>query len=567
MHDGPLAKLWPLLCLAACQTTGGSSDPVTADGGGGRNVVDARVEAGVDAVPPLLDAAGEDPDAAPDAGAGDLGPDADLVCAAGLPQCADRYTPAVCNEDGTGFDLLEPCPSGAGCRGGECVSECLLAGKDPSYIGCTYWSVDLDNYPDPFGDPSAVPHAVVVSNPSAGEALVTVETMADIDLPGGNEFAVPAGEVRVYTFPRLDVDGSSISNHSFRLRASWPVVMYQFNPLNNEGVASNDASLLLPAETLGREYLVLSWPTAPIPEVFMLPPQHGYLTVVATSQGTTTVSVELSARTGAGPEIPSLEPGMAHEFELEQFDVLSLEADGSNIFDIQDLTGSIVTASQPVAVFGGHEEAVVGEGCCAEHLEQQMFPVETLGSRYLAARAETRDGPGDIWRIVAARDNTTVATVPPQNGGAGMFTLNRGEWREIDTADSFEVIADGAVQVGQYLRSQEDTGDHIGDPALILAVPVGQFRSDYAVLTPADYAENWLSVMRPAGVEVVLDGAAIPDGVFQAFGTDDYELAWVEVEEGPHTVQSEAPFGLSAYGYSGAVSYGYPAGLDLRTSE
>jgi len=443
------------------------------------------------------------------------------------------------------------------------VSECTLRGKDPTYIGCTYWSVDLDNYPDPFGDPSAVPHAVVVANPSSELARVTVSTRANVRL-AADAFEVPPGEVRVYTFPRLDVDGTGITNHSFKLEASWPVVVYQFNPLNNEGVASNDASLLLPAGTLGREYLVMSWPTVPIPPQFGLPPQHGYLTVVATSQGTTTVTVEPSALVEPGGEIPALAAGAAHEFELEQFEVLNLEADGSNLFAVQDLTGSIVTANQPVAVFGGHEEATVGDGCCAEHLEQQMFPVETLGAHYLAARAETREGPGDVWRILAARDGTSVSTVPPQPG-AGMVVLGRGEWVEIDTADSFEIVADAPVLVGQYLRSQEDTGDFIGDPALILAVPVAQFRSDYVILTPADYQEDWLTVVRPVGATVELDGAPLADAAFVAFGTGDFEMAWIAVEDGPHTVLGDAPFGLSAYGYSGAVSYGFPAGLDLRT--
>ncbi len=556
-----------LLLLLGCQPTSSGSDPESRDVGGGA-LGDAATDGGglADQGRPLDGETAPTPDAltdaAPDGAPADAGADGPEGCVPGLPSCADRYTPARCNDDGTGLDLLEPCPSGAACLGGECSSECLLGRKDPSYIGCTYWSLDLDNYPDPIGNPAAVPHAVVVGNPSAADAHVQVTTMADVQLPA-DSFDVPSGGVSVYTFPRLDVDGTSISDHSFRLESDWPVVAYQFNPLNNEGVASNDASLLLPAETLGREYLVLTWPTTPIPEGFGLPPQHGYLTVLATSPGTTTVTVELSALVEAGPEIAALEPG-EHVFELEQFQVLNLEADGSSLFAVQDLTGSIVTASQPVAVFGGHEEAVVGEGCCAEHLEEQMFPVETLGTHYLAARAEPRDGPGDIWRIVAARDGTMVNTIPPQPG-AGMVVLDRGAWIEVDTDASFEVMSDQPVLVGQYLRSQEDTGDHIGDPALILAVPVGQFRADYVLLTPAGYAEDWLTVMRQSDVVVELDGVPIPDEAFTRFGTGLFEMAWVAVADGPHTLRSERSFGLSAYGYSAAVSYGFPAGLDLRT--
>ncbi len=556
----------PLLVFA-CTPLSSSGDgdpgdtgtvPEDTDGGGG------------DAASP--DAAAPDA-AAPDAAAldgplGDAPPPGDGgidgaagPCEVHAPFCVDRYSFSVCDPE-TGREVVEPCPSGAGCMDGQCTSECLLGLKDPSYIGCAYWSVDLDNYPDPFGDPAAVPHAVVIANPSAGEALVTIETMADVQLPNP-ELHVPPGEVGIYTFPRLDVDGTGITNHSFRLSSSWPVVALQFNPLNNEGVASNDGSLLLPEENLGREYLVVSWPTTPIPEEFGLPPQHGYLTVVATRPGVTTVRVTPAGNVNAGEDLEAMEAGEEHSFDLQQFEVLNLEAAGDNLFAPQDLTGSIVEATQPVAVFGGHEEAVVGDGCCAEHLEQQMFPVETLGGHYLAAKAESRGGPGDVWRILAVADDTTILTIPAQ-GNDGLFRLNRGEWREIDTGDSFEVAADKPVYVAQYLRSQEDTGDFIGDPALILAVPTSQFRSDYVVLTPADYAEDWLTVMRPAGVEVQLDGAPIPNDAFSAFGSGDWEMAWVRVDDGTHRLSADQPFGLTAYGYSAAVSYGFPAGLDLR---
>ena len=59
-------------------------------------------------------------------------------------------------------------------------------------------------------------------------------------------------------FPRLDIDGTGIFDRAFKISSTQPVIVYQFNPLNNEGVASNDASLLLPKEGLGREYVALS---------------------------------------------------------------------------------------------------------------------------------------------------------------------------------------------------------------------------------------------------------------------------------------------------------------------
>jgi hypothetical protein len=503
------------------------------------------------------------PEDAPNCLAGECTSD---ICIPGETVCIDRDTEAVCDEEGEGYSDERPCPEGSLCVNGRCLSGCDLSEKFPSYIGCKYWSLDLDQYNDPFGDPSAVPHAVVISNPSDREATVTIRTDNQSVTPTPSEVQVPAGGVEVYTFPRLDVDGTGISDRAFFLQSSWPVVMYQFNPLNNEGVASNDASLLLPSESLGREYVAMSWPTTPIPEILMLPPQHGYITLVAVRPGRTHITLELSADVGGGSNVPFMEAGTIQTFTLRQGQVLNLEADGSDLFGgLQDLTGTTILADQPIAVFGGHEEAVVGDGCCAEHLEQQLFPFESWGQLYLAVQSETRGGSQDVWRVVAARDNTIVETVPPQ-ANAGSFTLNRGEWREIQTGQSFEITANQPVMVGQYLQSQELTGDGIGDPAFILAVPIERLRDNYTVLTPADYAEDWLTIIRPAGAAITFDGQPVT-APFVTFGSGEWEYTWLPVQDGVHSVEAAVPFALVAYGFSAAVSYGYPGGLNLRVVE
>lgn len=510
-----------------------------------------------------LDTGGSAPDLAVlDTDASPETADAAVQCAPGIPAgCVDRAIQRVCADDGSRY-LEVHCPLGAACRAGECVSDCQVEGKDPAYIGCTYWSLDLDNYPDPFGDPSAVPHAVVLGNASAAIATVTITRTDGVNLLDG-QLSIPPGEVAVYTFPRLDVDGSGITDRSFKIQSDWPIAAYQFNPLNNVGVASNDGTVLIPDEALGREYYAVTWPTSPVP-IGNLPPQHGYFTVLATRPGVTTVQVTVTGDVEAGDGVPAMAAGTTQTFMLEEGQVLNIEADGSNLFSGNlDLTGSHIVADQPVAAFGGHEEAVVGNGCCAEHLEHQLFPVETWGLHYLAAHSEPRGGSTDVWRIVAAQDGTTVQTLPPQ-GDAGQFTLNAGEWREIGAADSFEVTADKPISVAQYLASQETTSDGLGDPSLILAVPVEQFRTSYLILTPADYTEDWLTVIRPLGATVFLDGEALPDGLFMPIGAGDFDFAWVPVDDGPHTLLGEAPFGLVAMGYSQAVSYGYAAGLDLR---
>ncbi len=493
----------------------------------------------------------------------------DMICIPNEQSCIDRDTIHTCDEAGMGFGPPETCPEGALCLDGRCLSGCDLSAKFPSYIGCRYWSLDLDQYNDPFGDPSVVPHAVVLSNPSDQEALVRVTaTDPNLTLDLSEVRVPPNGGIAVYTFPRHDVDGTGISNRSFFLESTWPVVAYQFNPLNNEGVASNDASLLLPIEALGTEYIALSWPTSPVLDAFNLPPQHGYITIVAATEGRTTVRVIPSGNVEGGDNVPFLPAGELQTFTLRRGQVLNLEAAApATLFEpLQDMSGTEILSDKPIVVFGGHEEAVVGMGCCAEHLEQQMYPVTTWGNRYLAAQSESRGGSNDVWRVVASVDGTQVETIPPQPDAA-TFTLNRGQWRQIEAIGSFEVVASGPIMVGQYLKSQEDTGTGIGDPSFILAAPIDSFRRDYAFLTPEGYQQDWVTVMRPAGALIILDGRPLPDSLFVSFGTGEYEYAWVSMEDGSHSIEGELPFGLSIYGFSNAVSYGFTGGMDLRVED
>ena len=184
-------------------------------------------------------------------------------CVQGELVCLDGTTVGECRRDETGFSPVRTCVEGSPCVEGRCESACNPAGKVPSNIGCEYWSVDLDNYPDEFsGFPDAVPHAVVISNTSDLPAMVTVEGPQGVPLTNP-QFTVAAGDLSVFTFPRLDVDGTGIFDRAFKINSTQPVIVYQFNPLNNEGVASNDASLLLPKEGLGRDYVGVTGQRAP----------------------------------------------------------------------------------------------------------------------------------------------------------------------------------------------------------------------------------------------------------------------------------------------------------------
>ena len=139
--------------------------------------------------------------------------------------------------------------------------------------------------------------------------------------------------------------------------------------------------------------------------------------------------------------------------------------------------------------------------------QQQMLPagvgrylvsaLPVLGSTVSFVRASAGADDAD-WRVVAATDGTMVTTIPPQPD-SGTFTINRGEFKEIISEDSFEIVSSEPVMVAQYLVSQTRTDANIGDPAMIIAPPISQLRDSYQIITPQGYSSNWLTVARPTG--------------------------------------------------------------------
>ncbi|MGM0575672.1 MAG: IgGFc-binding protein [Myxococcota bacterium] len=492
-----------------------------------------------------------------------------VICEPGSWFCEGVDMKKQCNADGTGFEEPVECPGQQYCTSGKCGISCDIDPKFGSYVGCTFWTVDLPNYPDPSLEPTPedLPHAIVVANPGELMAEVSFEPpegiTVDVDDP-----TIPGRQSRVFLMPKQNVSGTETAMKGIRFTSTRPVLVHQFNPWDNQ--FSNDASLLLPEPFLGSEYVVLSWPTAanelspvPIPGMDM-PNQSGWFTVLAPFADTE-VTIAVTAHVAAGGKLAEMDEGGVQTVTLDKGEVLNVEATPESFFEVSDLTGSTVTANKPVAVFGGHEEAVIApegdDSCCADHLEEQFLPPGILGSDYLAVKTKPRGGDVDFWRIQAAEDQVTITTDPPIDGVDGVTLAKRGEWVEAPTDQSFEIHGTGKLQVGQYLISAHSTDDWTGDPSLILSVPVERFRDFYVLMVPPDYTENYVTVVKKPETTVKIDDVAVPESDFEPIGSGTWTRAYVQLEAGVHDASGDGEFGLTAYGFNEAVSYGYPGGM------
>jgi hypothetical protein len=501
----------------------------------------------------------------------------DYICNPGEKTCKGMTAVQECQlkEDGvsTEWVVTQLCQGGL-CKDGQCMSACDVNLKDNSYMGCDYYAVDLDNVEGGQYQPVAV--VVSVPTTESGNAEITITNMAGnppVDLTPGqmgvSDMLVMPGQLKVFMLPtEFGIDGSVLTNKTFRVKSTAPVTVHEFNPLNGENVFTNDASLLLPSNVGGLEYYVMAWPMRTSGYTL-----RGFAAIIATQEGTTKVDVWPTCPVLSGPNVQSMAPNppSPYTFYMNMGDVLNLETDGN---EGSDLTGTRVVADKKINVVGGHECANIplGTNYC-DHVEQQLFPVPTWGTHYIGDAFKPRNpSQKDVFRVLAGADNTKVTLNPAV---AGPYILQKGQWVEFYSGASFELVATGPVLLGHYMQGSNyagfsihpscGLGTGIGDPAFTLGIPIEQYLKEYIVLTPDAYLEDYINIMAKIGTEgtITLDGAPV-SAPFVPVGASGYSVAQVPVPDGVHTIKGTELFGVTGYGYDCDVSYAYPGGLSLK---
>ena len=211
-----------------------------------------------------------------------------------------------------------------------------------------------------------------------------------------------------------------------------------------------------------------------------------------------------------------------------------------------------------------------GDTCCLDHLEDQLFPVESIGSNYVIPRSPIRSTGSfhepDILRFVGAAEPATVTTTLP--APFDTFTIQPGEVKTTWTQTDVVIQSDKPVMVSQILISnQYCDGAYIGDPSLTVYPPVEQFRTEYIVLTPGSWDKNYIVIEAEQGTSVSIDGQSPGNCVITPSGTlngKSYESRRCPVNEGAHAMTGDKPYGIVVYGYGSAGSYAFVGGADVK---
>lgn len=524
-------------------------------------------------------------------------------CRPGAFRC-DGDGLALCDATGAGYEHVATCDPELGevCRSalGACVRLCDEAVSTNSYVGCDYWPITSMNtsVESEFGA------AVAVANPYGIEARITLsragEVVNEVIVPGGGAVTVDLPWVAALKGnpPGEEQWSALVPQGAYHLESNVPVSVYQFNPLEywrETGLAaefsfSNDASLLLPSHVMTGEYTVLSWPTRMSRMGGGTPESNpGFFTVVGVGNAPVTVSVQYGGHARGGVGVAPGGPGDIESFVLEQGDALQIVGATPAVCSVgfdellpgspptvveyctvgaeYDLSGTRIRADGPVQVTAGHDCAFVPYNRWAcDHLEETLFPEGTWGREAIVSVTRPLRGEPNIVRIMSGSDGNII-DFDPAPTGIGSSTLNRGAILEFETWESFRVRGSAPLQVAQFLVGQDYGGARSsgsmgqGDPAMSLAVPTAQFRTQYTFFAPVTYTTNYVNVTAPLEATVTLD--AVPVRGFSPVGATGFGVSAVEILGGRHTITSDQPFGIVVYGFGAYTSYMYPGGLDL----
>lgn len=505
--------------------------------------------------------------------------------------------------------------------------------------------------------------AIVVSNPNTQTANVKVTrkvggverlSPSNPAANGQGQIPVPSGGLVTIRLPWQSVAGTGRAPYAFHLVSDQPINAYQFNPvtsaLGGTNSFTNDASLLVPSHILGTSYVVLGQEHITIqaagitacltdddcpgpgnrcqgflitacakPPVLPVP---GFFSIVGTKDNTQ-VTLRFSASTvrtspsGMG-NIAAYTKGATGTFTVNRYDVLQFwtgtdgppaqcgPSDDPRFADVcrynSDPTGTIVTSTEPIAVFAGADCTFkpFGHFAC-DHIEEEMVPFATWGKSYAGAKSalyRKRDGlpvtqpSPDYWRVVAGCGKKdcplgtkvtiapaplsvlqsqycagNVCTLPPVDPAAGVVTAS---WLEFTHGGDFTVQGDQPIMLAQYFTGENANPQSVeGDPSLILTPPIEQWRSSYNVLTSTTFGHNYLSLIaQSSSPGIKINGRDLNPQNFPGLATSTipggFSVFRVPVAGGAQAITAASKLGVTVYGFDPFVSYGYTGGLDLQ---
>ncbi|MEO8705926.1 MAG: hypothetical protein ABI867_38195 [Kofleriaceae bacterium] len=525
----------------------------------------------------------------------------DAVGSCALQCSGDLHAIVDCNNN-----VITQCAGADACDSNSftCADACTAAESNKRSVGCDYYATSMDvlSHGNCFAAFVAntwnAPAHLTVRHMGAALAVANFAKIPQGSGPGLTYAAYdPAvglmpGQVAVLflgggsggaplcpfpsAVPTSSFAGTGIGN-SFEIATDVPVVAYQINPYGGGNAAVTAASLLIPTSAWDLDYIAVNV----TPNGIAGSPS---LNIIATEDNTVATITPTQAIAG-GAGVPAGAAGAPTSITLNK-------GQHAQITQTAELTGSLITATRPIGVMAGQTCMNMPTSTMyCDHGEQMIPPVHALGNRAVGVMYRPRNTAetSTFWKVVGAVDGTQLTW---SSSVGGPTTINKGQSVDFNTGVPFVVTSqdnDHPFMMFTYMTGSEHIaagGAGSGDPDFVLMVPPEQYLNSYVFFADPTYPETNLVVTRTRGADaqyhdVTLDCLG-PVASWTALGAD-FEFARVDLDTGNfanvgncstgrHEMKSDAPFGLSVWGwgtnrtstFTANVSYGYPGGMNVK---
>lgn len=528
------------------------------------------------------------------------GSDGAVECTPDTRSChGDRWE--ECNDAGDGWDLIQECDSGEVCVDSVgCVEEtgCSVAASQHLHVGCEFWAVPLP-IEDSF-DAETFEFGVILSN-------VSDEVDARVWIYSGETLVVDGETVSRSSSRHIGLDLIPAQTHgmaavpwnslvmpegAYYIVTDNPVAAWQTNPRHFDvgGTSSMHASatLLLPEHSITNSYHVLGLPPLSTNDTTgsAASKRASYISIVGTSDSTD-VAVTVGGDTAAGSGVPATSGGGTINVNLGNAEVLHIASavpadcddERPGFMDLSDVwvcdetdldpSGTIITATQPVAVFTGAVAVNVPYGVgTPDHVAEQVPPLETLGATFVTAPmfAEGATDVDSYVKILAVAPGTGI-TIDPDQDGIDNANLDEGQVFEFKLVSPAEITSTQPVLAAQFLVGKEYGAEDatVGDPAMTWLVPREQWSDSYTFEPPHEYdgGDNQMRVMivREPTTTATLDRD--DPGGWTSLASSRYSVTRVGVDAGMHFIEADGAVGVVMWGMGPDVGVACPVGTRL----
>ncbi|KAI5630196.1 IgGFc-binding protein-like [Silurus asotus] len=388
------------------------------------------------------------------------------------------------------------------------------------------------------GDPARF--IVEVSSPPSSLLSTKVKVTA---LGKVFETTLQPGSGETFQLPdEVEMIGSAKNKQTVWVEADQDILVLTLN----YKLYTADTSVIYPVQEWGTEYYIYT--------PLMGPPDQ-FKEFSITNQGVqNTVEIQLNGMvTFEGQQYPQ---GSKLVIDLEPFESALIQSK-------EDLTGSKVSAKQPVAVFTGHSCTWYFTDC--NHVYEQLLPVSSWGKEFVVATLAYSNPVNRFDSIIIqASENTGIQITSRDGTNSKELVAGETLYINLPYPNSLYLSADKGVQVLYEFNGGINQNGQTNDPFLITVLSTDRFSTSYTMESQLNFTNEAIIIAQAKDLgKLTLDENPLTNDLqWSQVGESEYSWTQISYNGGPgfHQVSHpDSPFALYSFGASKYNGYGSPA--------